>query len=449
MAASPDLVPPQNVEAEASVLGAVLVNNDVLIDIQPFLDPSCFYKRAHQLVYQSMTGLYDRRQPIDLVTLKDDLVRQGTLDEVGGAEALVALAEGAHTSAHAVAHARIVKEKWVMRRLQQVAQSILTDVAREGGEAQALLDQAEQRIFEISKDRRGDSTTLIKDVLHDVFTQIERVQTRGSRLLGLSTGFYALDELLNGLQESQLIIIAGRPSMGKTTFALNIVENVAVRQGLPVLFFSLEMSRGQIAENLLCMHARVDAHKMRQGRLSDADYGNLVVKAGKVAESRIYIDDAPSMTIAQLRAKARYEKHRNDIKLVVVDYLQMLEGSRARAENRQQEISEITRSLKVMARELSLPVVALSQLRRAAEEREGHRPLLSDLRESGSIEQDADVVMFLNREDYYDREKNPGLVEVDVAKQRNGPVGVARLTFLKSFLRFENAAAERSQEVPF
>ncbi len=448
-AAASDLVPPYDPDAESSVLGAVLVNNEVLVDILPLLDAGCFYRRPHQIVFQAMADLYDRRQPIDFVTLKDELLRQGVLEELGGPEWLVTLAEGAHTSAHAKAHAQIVKDKWILRRLQQAAHAVLADVAKDADDPHDLLDRAEQRIFDISKDRRGDATVAIKNILHDVFAQIERVQARGSRLIGLSTGFYALDELLNGLQNDQLIIVAGRPSIGKTTFALNMVENIAVKQSIPVLIFSLEMNQSQIAENLLCMHARIDAHKLRQGRLSDADFTKLSLSAGKVAESQIYIDDTPSLSIAQLRAKARYVKHRHGIQLVMVDYLQMLEGGRARAENRQQEITEVTRSLKIMARELSLPVVALSQLRRAAEEREGHRPRLSDLRESGSIEQDADVVMFLNREDYYDREKNPGVVELDVAKQRNGPTDLVKLAFLRQFMKFENLAAQKPQEVPF
>ncbi len=446
--AASGLVPPHDIEAETSVLGAVLVNNESLVDILPLVDADCFYRPTHQTVFRAMTGLFEKRQPIDFVTLKDELARQGSLEEVGGAEWLVSLAEGAHTSAHAKAHAQIVKDRWVMRRLQQAARTILAEVAKDAEDPHDLLDLAERQIFEISKDRRAESTVAIKDILQDVFAKIEKTQTRGSRLMGLSTGYYALDELLNGLQEDQLVIVAGRPSIGKTTFALNMIENVAVRQASPVLIFSLEMNQGQIAENLLCMHARVDAHKLRQGRLGDADFTQLSLAAGKVAESKIFIDDTPSLSITQLRAKARYIKHRHDVKLVMVDYLQMLEGgARSRSENRQQEISEVTRSLKIMARELSLPVVALSQLRRTAEEREGHRPRLSDLRESGSIEQDADVVMFLNREDYYDREKAPGVVEVDIAKQRNGPVGTVQLAFLKQFMKFENLAAK--QENPF
>lgn len=433
-------VPPQNLEAEAGVLGAMLLEESSIAEVVDLLDPASFYKEAHQKIFNCILSLYNERRSIDVITLTDALRQRGELDAVGGAGYIAELATAVPTAANVRHHARIVKDKALARHLIRTATQIVTDSFESSADIYTLLDRAEKNIFDIALKRIETTITPIKEIIKDSIEAIDELYQRKAHVTGLGTGFNDLDVMTAGLQKSDLIVVAGRPSMGKSAFVCSIAERVAVIEKKPVAFFSLEMSKEQLVQRMLCSYARVEGHRVRTGFLGQADWPKLTSAAGKLSEAPIYIDDTAAISALEIRAKARRLKSRFDIQLVVVDYLQLMRGSSG-VENRQQEISGISMSLKALARELSVPVIAISQLSRAVESRSDHRPQLSDLRESGAIEQDADVVILLLREEYYlPTEENKGKAEVIIAKQRNGPVGSLELAFLKEFTRFANLA---------
>ena len=429
---------PQSIEAEMSVLGAMILDNEVINLVIPILNKLSFYKTAHRELYQAIVDVYDKGQPVDLVVLREELKKRSLLEKVGGVEYLMELEEAVPTIGNVEYYANIVREKAIKRNLIEVAATIQKQSFEESTDTEQLLDASERAIFDITQKKFNTASTRLNEILKETFSRIENLHDRQSRLTGLSSGYYDLDDKTCGLQPSELIIVAARPSMGKTSLVLNIVEHVGVVEKKPVVIFSLEMSAQQVAQNMLCSHARIDAHKLRMGFLDDKQWSDLSYGLGSLSEAPIFIDDTPGLTVLEVRAKARRLKAQYDIQLVAVDYLQLMESSRA--ENRQQEISVISRRLKSLARELKIPVIAVSQLNRSVESREGHRPRMSDLRESGSIEQDADVIVLLHRDNYYDPDKD-NTAELIIAKQRNGPTGVVKLAFLSHFMRFESLAS--------
>jgi len=444
---------PQSRVAEGSVLGSMLLDPECIGDVIELLDVDSFYRVEHQYIYEALLGLYESNGSggIDAVLIREELEKRGRLEAVGGTDYLGELMDSVPTSANVVYYAKIVRDKQLLRSLIDVAGEILTESTQSTGEddVSAKLDRAEQKIFSVTNKKLSGQTRCLRDLVTEAFEAIEKRD--GTLVTGLATGFYELDDLTCGLQKGEMIIIAGRPSMGKTSFALNIAENIGVRDKQPVAIFSLEMGTHQLAERFLCSLSRVESQLVRRGMLETTHTQQLVEACGILSEAPIYIDDTAALTPLELRAKARRLKSRYDIQCILVDYLQLMSTGSVRIESRQQEITAISRYLKALARELDVPVVVLSQLNRAAENREGHRPRMSDLRESGSIEQDADVVILLHREDYYHRgepEYDPThMAEVIVAKQRNGPTDTVPLTFIEKFTRFENAAS--NIEEPF
>jgi replicative DNA helicase len=451
-----DRVPPQALEAEMAVLGSMMLDNDCIGKVVEILEASHFYKTAHRKIFTAAMALYEKNEPMDLITLSEELKRRKELEDIGGAYFLTELAEGVPSSANVEHHARIVLEKYLMRKLIEEAAGIAKDCYDAAEDVYDIIDHSEQRIFGLSDKRLRRTFQHISPIMHDAFETIESFHERKGTVTGVPTGFDKLDELTSGFQKAELIVVAGRPSMGKTAFSLNMARSVAVDHKIPVGFFSLEMSSRQVAMRLLCAEARVDAHGVRTGKLDDKEWQKLSMCAGALTEAPFYIDDTPGMGVLELRAKARRLKKEKEVGLVIVDYLQLMQGPKG-AESRQQEISMISRSLKALSKELDVPVVALSQLSRAVEVRGGERrPMLSDLRESGAIEQDADVVLFIYRPEVYgktmDGQGNPleGKAEVIIGKQRNGPVGTVHLTFVKKWAKFENPAFEgESVGVPF
>jgi replicative DNA helicase len=432
-------VPPQNLDAERAVLGAMLIDEDAIGTVIERLDSTFFYEVGHQKIFEGIVRLYSDRKNVDIITLTDRLRADGVLEAVGGAAYLSDLVDTVPTSANVLHHAVIVKEKGIKRKLIKNATEIVARSFEAGTEVDELVDEAEKLIFEIASDREKQPAIPLKDIVKQTIEKIDLLYQKKETVTGIPTGFFEFDKLTSGLQNSDLIIIAARPSMGKSALAAGMAEHAAVDRGIPVAFFSLEMSKEQCVMRLLCSQARVDASKVRTGMLASSEWPMLTRAAAKLSNVPFYIDDTPAISSLELRAKARRLKSAHDIRLIVVDYLQLMRGSTSRVENRQQEISEISRSLKALARELQIPVIAISQLSRAVESRESRRPQLSDLRESGAIEQDADVVVLLMREDYYEpKPENLGLAEVNIAKQRNGPTGLVKLRFFKEYIRFEN-----------
>lgn len=431
-----DRVPPQNLDAERSTLGAMFLDKEAIYRAMEVLYPDDFYKDSHRHIYQTVLDLANKGEPVDLVTVTEALRRSKRLDEVGGVAYLTELANAVPTAAHIDHYARIVEEKSLLRRLIHTAGEIMAAGYEAREEVERILDEAERMVFSIANRRSGRSISSLKQILIEAFEQIEYLYESKGAVTGVPTGFADLDRLTAGLQPSDLIILAARPSMGKTTFALNVAENAAVRLKIPVALFSLEMSKEQLAIKLLCAEAGVDNQRIRTGNLSEEDWPRLSHALGRLSEAKIFIDDSPNISALEIRAKARRIKSEYGLGLIIIDYLQLMQ-SRFRVENRQQEVSEISRSLKALARELSVPVVALSQLSRAVEQRPGKKPSLADLRESGSLEQDADLVCFLYREDYYDPEtEKKNITEFIVAKHRNGPTGKVEFFFQKEFSKF-------------
>lgn len=436
---------PQSPEAEVALLGSLLFDPTVIGQIVEDVGPDDFYVPANRVVANVIWDLWNDTEPIDPAVIYNELCKRKQDSIVGGHEGLMRLADAMPEASHAGYYARIVKDKAILRNLISSCQEIITNAYEASEEVDTILDDSENKMYQVAHQSSTAMAFEIGPVLRKVMKTLDDRPHGKGVVTGLGTGFYELDEITSGFQESELIVLAARPSMGKTTLALNIAEHVALEEEVGVAVFSLETSVERIGHNMLCAHARIDAHKLRTGYLPTEEYGKLSMAVGVLSEAKIYIDDATSLTPFQLKAKARRLKAKYNIGLVIVDYLQLLVS---KAENRQQEISVISRQLKALAKELKLPVVAISQLSRAVEAREGNRPRLSDLRESGAIEQDADVVMLLYRGDYYqpDRSLHTGEAEVIVAKQRNGPTGNIKLLFMNKFLRFENLA--RDTEIP-
>ena len=440
---SPKL-PPQNNEAEQSVIGAILIENEALLKAIEIVKPEDFYRESHRLIFLSMIELFEKNEPTDYITLTEHLRKKNKLEEVGGASYLTTLCEQIPTAANVEYYAKIVKEKSVLRRLIYCATEIATRGYSNLDEVGELLDFAEKSIFDITEEQIKSSVYPLKEILKTSFKAIENLYNKKELITGVATGFTELDQMTSGFQPSDLIIIAGRPSMGKTAFALNIAHNAAYESKVPIVVFSLEMSKEQLALRMLCSEARVDAHKMRSGFLSESDWPKLTRAAGKLSETKIFIDDTAGMGVLEMRAKARRLKSEHGLGMVIVDYLQLMKG-RGSIDSREQEISDISRSLKALAKELKVPVIALSQLNRRVEDRAVKKPQLADLRESGAIEQDADVILFLYRDEVYNPDsQDKGSAEIIIGKQRNGPTGEIRLAFIDRYTRFENFSSRDS-----
>jgi replicative DNA helicase len=440
-------VPPQNIEAEQAVLGAVLLQGEALITAMERLRSEDFYTPAHQLIFEAMARLGEDGQPIDLVTLTAHLQDKQQLEEIGGVSYLAKLANAVPTAANVDYYAQIVEEKSMLRRLIRTATQIVGSGYAAADDVGLLLSEAEQRIMELSNRRASSGFISIRDVLMEVFERVEHLYSNKGGTTGIPSGFADLDKMTSGFQRSDLIIVAARPSVGKTAFALNIAQNVGVRAKETVAIFSLEMSAAQLVQRMICAESNVDAGRMRTGYLEGDDWEKLTMAIGSLSEAQIYIDDTPGITVADIRAKCRRLKKERGLGMILIDYLQLIQGRGKPGENRQQEVSEISRTLKQIARELEVPVIALSQLSRGVEQRQDKRPMMSDLRESGSIEQDADIVAFLYRDDYYDKEtEKKNIIEIIIAKQRNGPVGTVELVFLKNFNKF--VGLDRTHQEP-
>ena len=423
-----------------AVLGSMLLDEDAISIACESLDRNSFYKDTHQKIFAAILVLYNANKAVDLITLTDGLKREGVLEEIGGVSFLTALANSVPTSANISHYVAIVKEKSTLRTLINNATKIVGLCYESEGNIDEVVDSAERFIFEVSERKLQAGPLHLKEIIKDSIETIDKLYQKKAHVTGIPTGYIDFDIKTAGLQASDLIVIAGRPSMGKSALALGIADYAGVVEKVPLAMFSLEMSKEQLVQRMLCAHAKVDAHKVRTGYLATSDWPRLTAAAGKLSEAPIFIDDTPAISVMELRAKARRLKAHQGINLLILDYLQLMRGS-TNVENRQQEISEISRSLKALARELNITIVAISQLSRAVEARTDHRPQLSDLRESGAIEQDADVVVLLLREEYYNPSpENQGVAEVIIAKQRNGPVGSLKLAFIKEYTRFENIA---------
>jgi replicative DNA helicase len=433
-----DRLPPHSVEAEQCLLASMMLEKDIIGQSVGLIDRESFYQADHQIIFDVLLKLYELNKPVDVIILRDELMKRGLYEEVGGKEYLTTLLSSVPSSAHGMHYAQIVREKALLRQLISASNDVLRDAYAPQEKAELVLDRAEKRIFDIAQKKVGNQSTSIGEIAMQVYDMLEEKSHSGTE-----TGFFELDDMLNGMQNGEMIIVAARPSMGKTAFAMNVIEHVSANMHLPSAVFSLEMSKQQLAQRLMCSRANIDSQKVRKSALSANEFQQLAAVVMQLSKAPIWVDDSPGLTILELRAKARRLKMQHDIKLIMIDYMQLMDNPGP--ESRQQQISEISRGIKAVARELNIPVVALSQLNRQTEGREGHRPRMSDLRESGSIEQDADVVMLLHREDYY-RQNEPDFIpeniaEVIVAKQRNGPTGTVKLTFDNRTTTFRNLAA--------
>lgn len=433
---------PQNIEAEQSVLGAMLIRQEAITETQEILRAGDFYREAHRIVYNAIEELFSNHEAVDLVTLTEQLRKTNNLDKVGGISFVTALANSVPTAANVVYHAKIVKEKAELRRLIDAATEIATKAYADEDDVDDIMDDAEKKILAIAANQMRGSFVPISEIIISAIDRVEQLYENQGGLTGISTGFSDLDQLTSGLQPSDLVLVAARPSMGKTAFTLNIATYAALHDS-SVAFFSLEMSKEQLVQRMICSEGGIDSQRLRTGDLLDEEWTQLIATADRLSTAKIYIDDTPGITVMELRSKARRLKAEHGLDLVIIDYLQLMQGRSARSgDNRQQEISEISRSLKALARELGVPVVALSQLSRSVESRQVKKPMLSDLRESGSLEQDADIVMFLYREDYYNQEtENKNITEVIIAKHRNGPIDTVRLFFHKEYTKFRSVSS--------
>lgn len=432
-------VPPHDIEAEQAVLGSMLTDRDAVIAAMETLKPDSFYREDDKAIYEAMQNLYNRAEPIDLITLKNELETMSKLEQVGGLEYLANLPEKAPTSANVQKYISIVEEKAMLRTLIKTANELVDLGYSQTEDVEDIMDHAEKKIFDIMQNKNQKGYSPIKDVLVESFTKLEELYNRKQHITGVPTGFTDLDYRTAGLHGSELILLAARPAMGKTAFVLNIAANAAIRGKTGVAIFSLEMSKEQLVNRMLCSEAMVDSNKMRTGKLEEDDWTKLASAIGPLSEADIYIDDTPGITVMEIRTKCRKLKLEKNIGLVVIDYLQLITGNSKKGGSREQEISEISRSLKILAKELNVPVIALSQLSRAVEQRPDHRPMLSDLRESGAIEQDADIVMFLYRDDVYNKEsEKKDIAEVIIAKQRGGSTGTVDLLWMGNYTKFVN-----------
>ncbi len=436
----PKMLPPQNIEAEQAVLGTILIQDKSLLQVAEIIDPEDFYKNAHKIIYAAMVSLFEKSEPHDLITVTGLLNDQNKLEKAGGAGYIASLTDIIPFTGTLVHHANIIRKKSVLRRLIQTTSEVAARCYDAQDDIETLVDEAEKTIFEIAQSKKGQGFQPMANIVPKAFDRITKLYDRQELITGVATGYDELDKMTAGFQSSDMIVLAARPSMGKTALAMNIVQHAALIEKVPVAVFSLEMSMESLALRMLCSLGRIDSQRMRTGKLLETDWPKLTRATGMLADAPIYIDDTAGLTVLEMRAKARRLKSEDNIGMVVVDYLQLMQG-KSGIENRAQEISDISRSLKGMAKELDVPVVALSQLNRSLESRTDKRPQLSDLRESGAIEQDADVIMFIYRDEVYNKaEDNPnrGLAEVIVGKQRNGPTGIIKLTFLGEFTTFEN-----------
>ncbi|WP_369802767.1 replicative DNA helicase [Sporosarcina sp. P16b] len=441
--------PPHNNEAEQSVLGAIFLEPQALITASEILLPEDFYRIAHKKIFETMLILNDRGQPVDLVTIAEELKVKNELEDVGGISYITELANAVPTAANIVYYANIVDEKALLRRLIRVATDIVEDGYTREDEVEALLGEAEKKMMEVSNRKNAGDFRHIKDVLVETYDNIELLHTRKGDVTGIPTGFRDLDKITAGFQRNDLIIVAARPSVGKTAFALNVAQNVATKTEENVAIFSLEMGAEQLVMRMLCAEGNIDAQVLRTGNLEADDWRKLTMAMGSLSNAGIFIDDTPGLRVNEIRSKCRRLQQEHGLGMVMIDYMQLIMGSGRGSDNRQQEVSEISRSLKGLARELKIPVIALSQLSRGVEQRQDKRPMMSDLRESGSIEQDADIVSFLYREDYYDKETEmQNMIEIIIAKQRNGPTGTVTLAFAKEYNKFLNIDWSQHESPP-
>ena len=440
-------LPPQNIEAEQSILGSILLENGSINAALEIINKGDFYNEAHRKIFSVIVELSDKNEPVDLITLSNALKDKQTLDSIGGTAYLASLVDNVPSAANVANYSKIVKEKAILRGLIGSATDIINSCYETGSDVDQVLDKAEHSIFEISENKVRPSFYPIKDIVRDSFRAIEDLFTRKELITGVATGFDKLDDMTSGLQNSDLIIIAGRPSMGKTAFALNIAQHAALETQTPVAIFSLEMSKEQLAFRMLASEAKVDSQRLRKGFLGETDWPKLTTAAGRLSEAPLFIDDTPAISVLEMKAKSRRLKADQGLGLIVVDYIQLMRAG-GYTNSREQEISEISRSLKALAKELKVPVIALSQLNRKVEDRPNRRPQMADLRESGAIEQDADVIAFIYRDEVYNKnEDNPdkGIAEIIIGKQRNGPTGAVKLAFLDKFTTFENLARPENQ----
>ena len=432
-------VPPNDIEAEQAVIGSMLTDKEAVIAAIEVLKPEDFYREDNKAIYTAIISLYNRSEPIDIITIKDELTSNGNFENVGGLEYLASLPDKVPTTANVEKYIKIVEEKSTLRTLIKTANELIALGYDPTQDVETIMDQAEKRIFDVMQKRNQKGYSSIKDILVDTFTQLEQLYNQKQHITGVPTGFADLDYKTSGFHNSDLVLIAARPAMGKSAFALNIATYAATKAKVPVAIFSLEMSKEQMANRILCSEAMVDSNKVRTGKIEDDDWGKLAAASGELSEAGIYIDDTPGISIMEIRAKCRKLKLEKNIGLVVIDYLQLVQGSGKRGGSREQEISEISRSLKILAKEINVPVIALSQLSRAPEQRPDHRPMLSDLRESGAIEQDADIVIFLYRDDYYNEEsEKKNIAEVIISKHRGGSTGTVELLWLGNYTKFAN-----------
>ena len=432
-------IPPNDVESEQAVIGSMLRDKEAVSAAIEVLKPEDFYREDNRTIFEAILNLYGRSEPIDIITLKSELSSMGKFEAVGGLEYIAELPDKVPTTANVEQYIKIVEEKSVLRNLIKTANEIITLGYDQTQEVDGIIDGAEKKIFEVMQKKNQKGYTPIKDILVETFTELEQLYNQKQRITGIPTGFSDLDFRTSGLHNSDLILVAARPAMGKSAFALNIATNAAVRAKVPVAIFSLEMSKEQMTSRILCSEAMVDSNKVRTGKIDDEEWSKLAAASGELSEANIYIDDTPGISIMEIRAKCRKMKIEKNIGLVVIDYLQLVQGSGKRGGSREQEIAEISRSLKILAKEINVPVIALSQLSRAPEQRPDHRPMLSDLRESGSIEQDADIVMFLYRDDYYNEDsEKKNIAEVILAKHRAGSTGTVELLWLGNYTKFAN-----------
>lgn len=432
-------IPPHDTEAEQAVLGSMLTDQDAVIDAIEVLKPEDFYREDNKYIYEAALNLYNRAEPIDIITVKSELISMGKFEAVGGFEYLGVLPDKVPLAANAERYIKIVEEKALLRKLIKASNELIELGYAQTEEVDTIMDQAEKKIFDIMQGKNQKGFSVIKDVLIESFAEIEKLYNQKEPITGVPTGFADLDYKTAGLHNSDLILVAARPAMGKSAFALNIATNAAINAKVPVAIFNLEMSKSQLVNRMLCSEAMVDSNKIRTGKIEEDDWVKLATALGPLSEAPIYIDDTAGISVSEIRAKCRKLKLEKNIGLVVIDYLQLIQGSGKRNASREQEISEISRSLKILAKELDIPVIALSQLSRAAEQRQDHRPMLSDLRESGAIEQDADIVMFLYRDDYYNQDsEKKNIAEVILAKHRAGSTGTVELLWMGNYTKFAN-----------
>ena len=433
-------IPPHDIEAEQAILGSMLTDKDAVMSAMEVLRDEDFYRDDNKAIFEAMMSLYSRSEPIDIITVKSELVSNGKFEQVGGLEYLVMLPEKVPTTTNVEKYIKIVEEKSLLRNLIKTANDIIAVGYDQTEDVEDIMNVAEKKIFDVMQRKSQKGYNSIKDVLVGTFAELEKLYNQKGALSGIPTGFTDLDYKTSGLHNSDLIIVAARPAMGKSAFAINIATNVAVQSNVPVIIFNLEMSKEQVANRIICSEAMVDSNKIRTGKIEDEDWIKLANASGRLAEAPIYIDDTPGISIMEIRAKCRKMKLEKNIGLVVIDYLQLVQASGKKNNSREQEISEISRSLKILAKELDVPVIALSQLSRAAEQRkDDHRPMLSDLRESGAIEQDADIVVFLYRDDYYnENSEKKNVAEIILAKHRGGSTGTVELAWLGNYTKFAN-----------